>query len=103
MGLQLSETFGRRRLDHEDLGVGGVGGAWAGFDDAVVRSAAESRSRGTLGAWVLVYWPGRGSQTVGRENTQFDPVAVPARKCLGPGHAQRARRGHAQRARRGST
>src|SRR5208337_4050242 len=82
-----------RGLDHENLGVGGAGGAWAGYDVAVVRSAAESRSRDTLGAWVLVYWPGRGSQTVGRGNTHFDPVAVSARKCLRPGHAQSVGRG----------
>ena len=50
------------------------------------------RSRGALGAWVLVYWPGRGSQTVGRGNAHFDSVAVSARKCLGSGHAHRGRR-----------
>src|SRR5208283_2374152 len=78
-------------FDDENLGMGSVGGAGAGIDVVVVRSAAQGRSRDTVGTWLLVYWPWRASPFVGCGNRHLESVALSAGQRLGPGHAHRDR------------
>src|SRR5262249_34492126 len=53
---------GRRRLNHEDVGMGNFGGPWVRVDAALISEFDSRRSAGTLGYRVPVRWRWRAHQ-----------------------------------------